>query len=594
MATVNGLPIRLSELEVAQQSLPQQYRNMPLQAVFPALLDRIVDSKLVVQEGKKNKVNEDPAFKKRMAFVEDQVLQDFWIQREIARRVTAEKLQQRYEERLKSMPTEEEVHARHILVSTEDEAKALIAEIKKGAAFDKLAKEKSTDKASGAEGGDLGWFKKSDMVKEFADAAFALKKGELSDTPVKTQFGYHVIKLEDRRKAPPPAFEELADQLREEMAREAVTAQLDQLRSGAKIEKFNIDGSKGEPAPAKPARAGDHAARGYPRRTRPAQVELTFLCVFGVGSALRSGRVPARLSARGSSMAVKHAQSPLAPKTTPTLPRIAGVKLGAAQSGVRYKDRDDVMLAVVPAGATIAGVLTRSKTSSAPVDWCRECLPGGKVRGDRRQFRQCQRLHRQAGDKAVEESTRADRPRRWAATRNEVFISSTGVIGEPPTAEKIAAVAAGNDQVRLATDAWEPAARAIMTTDTFPKLATRHAEIGERTVTINGFAEGLGHDRARHGDDARLSSSPTRRCPARVLQTLLADAADSRSTASPSMATPRPATRCCWSRPAQARHRADRRAPTIRSSSTFARARRVADRSGAADRARRRGRRRSS
>lgn len=253
IATVNGVPVRLSELEVAQQSLPPQYRNMPLQAVFPALLDRIVDSKLVVQEGKKSKVTEDPAFKKRMAFVEDQVLQDFWIQREIARRVTAEKLQQRYEERLKSMPTEEEVHARHILVSTEDEAKALIAEIKKGAAFDKLAKDKSTDKASGAEGGDLGWFKKSDMVKEFADAAFDLKKGAMTETPIKTQFGYHVIQVEDRRKAPPPAYEELAEQLREEMAREAVTAELDLLRSRAKIEKFNIDGSKPEPVAVKPA-----------------------------------------------------------------------------------------------------------------------------------------------------------------------------------------------------------------------------------------------------------------------------------------------------------------------------------------------------
>jgi peptidyl-prolyl cis-trans isomerase C len=253
-AQPQGQAIRLSELEVAQQSLPQQYRNMPLQAVFPALLDRIIDSKLVVQEGKKSKVTEDPAFKKRMAFVEDQVLQDFWIQREIARLVTAEKLQKRYEERLKAMPTEEEVHARHILVSTEDEAKALIAEIKKGAAFDKLAKEKSTDKASGAEGGDLGWFKKSDMVKEFADAAFNLKKGELTETPVKTQFGYHVIKVEDRRKAPPPAFEEMADQLKEEMAREAVTAQLDQLRAGAKIEKFAMDGGKPDAAPAaKPA-----------------------------------------------------------------------------------------------------------------------------------------------------------------------------------------------------------------------------------------------------------------------------------------------------------------------------------------------------
>jgi peptidyl-prolyl cis-trans isomerase C len=253
IATVNGLPIRLSELEVAQQSLPQQYRNMPLQAVFPALLDRIIDSKLVVQEGKKSKVTEDPAYKKRLAFVEEQVLQDFWIQREIARKVTADKLRQRYEERLKSLPSEEEVHARHILVATEDEAKALIAEIKKGAAFDKLAKDKSTDKASGAEGGDLGWFKKSDMVKEFADAAFDLKKGALTETPIKTQFGYHVIQVEDRRKAPPPAYEELAEQLREEMAREAVTAELDLLRSRAKIEKFNIDGSKPEPVAVKPA-----------------------------------------------------------------------------------------------------------------------------------------------------------------------------------------------------------------------------------------------------------------------------------------------------------------------------------------------------
>ena len=248
VAIVNGQQIRLSELEVAQQSLPQQYRNMPMQAVFPALLDRMIDSKLVVQEGKKNKVNEDPAFKKRMAFVEDQVLQDFWIQREIARLVTAEKLQKRYEDKLKAMPSEEEVHARHILVATEDEAKALIAELKKGAAFDKLAKEKSTDKASGAEGGDLGWFKKADMVKEFADAAFTLKKGEMTDTPVKTQFGYHIIKVEDRRKAPPPAFEEMADQLREEMAREVVTADIDQIRSGSKIEKFAMDGGKPEAA----------------------------------------------------------------------------------------------------------------------------------------------------------------------------------------------------------------------------------------------------------------------------------------------------------------------------------------------------------
>ncbi|MBS0519315.1 MAG: peptidylprolyl isomerase [Proteobacteria bacterium] len=263
VATVNGQQIHLSDLQVAQQSLPQQYRNMPLSAVYPALLDRIIDSKLVELDGRKNKVTDDPAFKKRMAFVEDQVIQDYWLQKLIAAKVTPEKMKQAYEERLKSLPAEEEVHARHILVATEPEAKAIIADLKKGAAFDKLAKEKSTDKASGAEGGDLGWFKKTDMVKEFADAAFALKKGELTETPVKTQFGYHVIQLDDRRQAPPPSFEEMSDQIRQDLAREAVTAMLNQLRTGAKIEKFNIDGSKPEATPAT-APAGSAPAKPAP------------------------------------------------------------------------------------------------------------------------------------------------------------------------------------------------------------------------------------------------------------------------------------------------------------------------------------------
>lgn len=267
VAMINGQPIRLSELEVAQQALPPQYRSMPFQAVFPALLERIVDSKLVVQEAKKNKVGEDPAYKRRMAFVEEQVIQDYWLQREYARKVTVEKLRQRYEEKLKSMPLEEEVHARHILLAKEDEAKAVIAELKAGAAFDKVAREKSTDKASGAEGGDLGWFKKGDMVPEFANAVFALSKGQLTEAPVQTKFGYHVILLDDRRQVPPPAFEEMAEQLREELTREAVKGLLDLLRSNAKIEKFNMDGSKVDEAPrptppATPARPATPPAPG--------------------------------------------------------------------------------------------------------------------------------------------------------------------------------------------------------------------------------------------------------------------------------------------------------------------------------------------
>ena len=262
VANINGQPIRLSEVEALQQELPPQYRQMPIEAVFPALIDRLVNVKLVVQEAKKAKVQDDPAYKKRLALVEEQVVQEFWVQRELARRVTPETLKARYEALVKQMPPEEEIKARHILVSTEDEAKALIAEIKKGGAFDKLAREKSTDKVSGADGGDLGWFKKIDMVPEFANAAFALKKDEVTEAPVKSQFGFHIIQVQDRRQAAPPPFEEVADKLREEVTRETVANIINTLRAGAKIERFNIDGSKVEatpppgtpPAPAPAAR----------------------------------------------------------------------------------------------------------------------------------------------------------------------------------------------------------------------------------------------------------------------------------------------------------------------------------------------------
>lgn len=263
VATVNGQAIRLSEIQAMQQELPPQYRNMPLEAVFPALLDRLISAKLVVIEGRKHKVQDDAAYKKRLAMVEEQVLQQFWIEKEIAKAVTPETLKAKYEAKIKAMPPEEEVKARHILLAKEDEAVAVIAELKKGGSFEKIAREKSTDKASGADGGDLGWFKKSDMVPEFASAAFAMEKGKVSEAPVKTQFGFHVIEVQDRRQAAPPSFDDMAEQLREEMTRDTVTTLLNGLRASAKIEKFNPDGSKaadttkpGTPpaaAPTKPA-----------------------------------------------------------------------------------------------------------------------------------------------------------------------------------------------------------------------------------------------------------------------------------------------------------------------------------------------------
>jgi len=222
-------------------------------------------------------------------------------------------------------------------------------------------------------------------------------------------------------------------------------------------------------------------------------------------------------------MAVKHAVSPLAPKSTPTLPRVAGVKLAAGRSGMRYKDRDDVMLAVVPAGATIAGVLTRSKTSSAPVDWCRKNLGRGKVRAVLVNAGIANAFTGKAGDKAVEESTRAV-AHAIGCPRNEVFMASTGVIGQPLEWDKLAAVVPA--MVKGAReDGWAAAAGAIMTTDTFPKLATRQARIGERTVTINGFLKGSGMIAPDMATMLAFVFTDAK-VPGAVLQKLVSDAAD--------------------------------------------------------------------
>src|SRR5471030_3476478 len=222
-------------------------------------------------------------------------------------------------------------------------------------------------------------------------------------------------------------------------------------------------------------------------------------------------------------MSAKHAISPLAPKPTPTLPRIAGVKLAAAQSGGRYKDRDDVMLVLLPAGATVAGVLTKSKTCSAPVDWCRKNLARGKVRAIIVNAGNANAFTGKLGDKAVEETTRAV-AQALGCPRNEVFMASTGVIGQPLDWEKIAAVVPALIK-GAREDGWAVASASNMTTDTFPKLATRQAKIGERTVTLNGFLKGSGMIAPDMATMLGFAFTDAK-IPRPVLQTLLLHAAD--------------------------------------------------------------------
>ena len=182
--------------------------------------------------------------------------------------------------------------------------------------------------------------------------------------------------------------------------------------------------------------------------------------------------------------------SPLAPKGFPLLPKIAGVEIGAHACGLRYKDRDDVLLALVAAGSVIAGVLTRSKTASAPVEWCRKNLGRGKVRAIVANAGNANAFTGKAGDRTVDDVTRA-LAQHFKIARTEIFMASTGVIGQPMTAERIVASVPALGKA-LRADGYEMAARAIMTTDTFAKGATRRAKIGDATVTINGIAKGSG------------------------------------------------------------------------------------------------------
>ncbi|HXQ52559.1 MAG TPA: peptidylprolyl isomerase [Stellaceae bacterium] len=272
VARVNGVAIYRSDLEALRATLPAQAQQEAPDKLYPKLLDQSVALQLVSQAARKEKLNDDPRVKKMAALSEEQILQDAYFDGMMRKEITEAKLHQRFDQQVKSAAPREEVHARHILVPTEDEAKALIDQIKKGADFAKLASEKTTDPAGKASGGDLGYFAETDMVPEFAKVAFSLKPGEISQTPVKTQFGWHVIKVEDRRQSKPPTYEEIAPQLARQMAQELYAQKVKQMASVAKIEVFNPDGSKPAPVPAPAAPPAAAAAPAAPPPSTPAPV----------------------------------------------------------------------------------------------------------------------------------------------------------------------------------------------------------------------------------------------------------------------------------------------------------------------------------
>lgn len=241
VAVVNGDPIYRSEVMAIQRELPAQYQQLPLAMVLKNLVDELIDARLAAAAARRENLQDTPEFKKRLAFIQSRILAETYLRDQIAVEVTDEKLRALYQKFVDAFPDEQELRARHILVKSEADARAVIKDLGNGGDFAELAKKKSKG-PSGALGGDLGYFSRGRMVKPFSDAAFALKDGEVTQNPVKTQFGWHVIKVESRRKALPPGFEEKRAEMTAALSRKAVETVRGKLREGAKIERFDENG----------------------------------------------------------------------------------------------------------------------------------------------------------------------------------------------------------------------------------------------------------------------------------------------------------------------------------------------------------------
>src|SRR6202012_3799080 len=257
LAKVNGSEIRQSDLNLAEEELGPSLAQMDPATKNENVLAFLIDMKIVAKAAKAKKIEDRDDFKARLAFTRNRLLMDNLLAVEGKAATTDDAMKKVYEDASKQISGEQEVHARHILVETEDEAKAVEDELKKGADFAELAKKKSKDPGA-SDGGDLGFFTKDQMVPEFSNVAFALEPGKISD-PVKSQFGWHILKVEEKRARKAPDFEQVKAQIETYVTRNAQADYVAKLRETAKVERMDqpADAAKpdAKPAAMKPAGA---------------------------------------------------------------------------------------------------------------------------------------------------------------------------------------------------------------------------------------------------------------------------------------------------------------------------------------------------
>jgi len=235
LGTANGAEIRQSDLEAALAQLPPPYASLPRAQIAPLVMQQLILDALLLEAAEGDEIAGSERFQALVARESDRLLRDVYLEQRIDAALTDERLQAAYDRYLEANPPEREIRARHILVEERAAAEALIAELQGGADFAELARENSTG-PSGPSGGDLGWFSEGMMVPAFSEAAFALEVGGITETPVETQFGWHVITVTDERQSEPASFEEVEPQLRDDLSRTIAQNLLDELRSTASIE----------------------------------------------------------------------------------------------------------------------------------------------------------------------------------------------------------------------------------------------------------------------------------------------------------------------------------------------------------------------
>ncbi len=265
VAIVNGQKFTYSQVMEAKASLPKQYQSAPDDKIFPVLLNQKVDTYLINKAAQTSGEAEKPDVKKAIAKAAEDVIMQAYLMSKVKDSITDAAVKAKYDEIVKNFPQEKEVHLRQIQVDTKDKGASVIKALKNGTDFKKLAQAKSED-PSAKEGGDLGWFRKAELPQELAEAAFALTPGSYSQEPIKTDFGWHVLKVEEFRDAKPPKFEDVKNEIKSLMTQEAILALVKDLRGKAKIELFDKDG---KPMPLEPEKKADKAEPAAPAGEAP-------------------------------------------------------------------------------------------------------------------------------------------------------------------------------------------------------------------------------------------------------------------------------------------------------------------------------------